>query len=166
DLDYFKFNATQGSYYEILVTKPGGSNAAFVPAIFFIDPSGNVTFANPNKAASQTVRLEAYAFETGTHYVRVGDTRNTSSSTAFGGADYTYTMQLNAATRTVTALSGFPIRAAAAGTANPVNTVINRIDQGGKTAWYTFTIPSGPAKLAWIDLDLRTLTPPDGGTAA
>lgn len=147
DLDFFQFEAVANTYYEITVTKPGGSNAAFVPYLAFLDPSGNVTFSNPNKPANQTVRLEAFAFEAGPHYVALTDARNlVSGSAAAGGTDYTYSIRVAVITRTVTPLGNAPITASAQ----------SKIDLGGKTAWFSFVVPAGNSKQFSLDLDLGT----------
>jgi hypothetical protein len=152
DLDYFKFEATAGKYYLVTVTPTGGNPLA--PAIVFIDPSGAVTFANPNKGFTATAKLEAYTFEAGTHYVRVGDAHNGSAAPFVGGTNFTYQLQVTEIQRQVKALSGFPVVTA--------NTQAGAINDSGRTIWYTFEVPAGTAKSVWIDLDLSQTSGADG----
>ncbi len=57
----------------------------------------------------------------------------------------------------MTPLAGFPVV-----TGSGANTVAGKIDQGGTTVWYTFTVPAGPSQSAWIDLDLSGTAGVDG----
>jgi hypothetical protein len=153
DLDFFRIDAAANTYYEIQVTKPSGSNSAFTPYVAFLDAEGNVTFANPNKPGNGSVRLEAFAFQAGPHYVAITDSRNTIAGAPVGGTDYTYQLSIGVIARTVTALGAAPVAAGAAGA----------ISQGGKTVWYTFEVPAGGnTKLWWVDFDLSTNAGADG----
>lgn len=151
DVDFFKFDLPANTYVEILVTKPSGSNSAFAPYIAFLNPSGNVTFVNPNVPGNAPTRLEAYAFTAGSYSIAITDARNVSGTTPVGGADYTYQMRISVITRNVTALGDGPVAANMSGA----------VDQGGKTAWFSFNVPAGAPRLWWIDLDLSG-TPNNG----
>jgi hypothetical protein len=158
DYDLFSIPAVAGQYLEITVDKAADADAAFVPAVWFVNPQGQFLFGNSNLPASPSARLEAYAFVSGTHFVYVADRRNEIDHTGefFGGSTYKYSVQYKEIPRNVNALTGFPVITSG----SSPNTAAEAITMPGKSAWFTFTVPAGVAKLGWIDLDLRGVGSP------
>lgn len=160
DVDCYQLRLEADTYIEVLITKDDQAAGPFVAYISFLDPDGQVFFSNPNRAvpATENPRLEAYAFQTGIHFVCVGDIRNVHATDSFvGGQDYVYTIHINEIPRTVHALNKFPVLP----DGFTPNSIAAAIDQSGKTAWYTFDVTQ-TAKMVWIDFDLSTHASADG----
>jgi hypothetical protein len=151
DEDRFEFPAAADGYYEIVVTKPAGSNAAWVPRVR--------TDAGIEMSPGETVlRYQTFTSEAGPVTVSIHDARNDGLDSGFlGGADFTYTVQVLALPLPVHQLGGFPVL--------PSDAAADAIDVAGRWVFYVFDVPGGaggPAQDAWIDLDLSPGNGADG----